>query len=201
MNFILRTISFVFHPLIMPLVGVMFYFSKAPRFIPPAIIKAKLLAMIILTIALPILVFFLLKSKRKVSTIYMGSVAERIIPLIIYIIILYVIMIRIFPSNELIEPYFFIVGVMGSTIACLVLAILKFKASIHMMAVSGVLMFFIGLAIHFHINIIGSIALMFLISGAVATSRMHLKAHLPVELLIGFIIGIIPQLIVMNYWL
>ena len=41
-NFILKSISFVFHPLIMPLLGVLFYFHKTPRFIPEPVQKAKI---------------------------------------------------------------------------------------------------------------------------------------------------------------
>lgn len=185
----------------MPLVGVMFYFSKSPRFIPQPIIKAKLFALILLTILLPIMLYFLLKSMRRISSVHMGSIKERLIPLSLYCMILFLVLTRVLPSNELIEPYYFLVGVLGSSLSCLVLAIFKFKASIHMIGVGGVLMFFIALGIHFHINIIGSIALIFLISGAVATSRLHLRAHSPVELIVGFIVGVIPQLIGLNYWL
>jgi len=85
--------------------------------------------------------------------------------------------------------------------ACLILAILKFKASIHMIAVSGLFMFFIVLSIHFSININEILALMCIIMGAVATSRLHLKAHNYKELIMGFFIGVMPQLILVNYWL
>jgi len=183
------------------MVGLIFYFSKAPRFIPIPIIKAKLLALLLLSIILPILLFFLLKSTRRIKSIHLESTRERIIPLVIFTLILILIMKRVLPINELVEPHFFIVGILGSTLACLMLAILKFKASIHMIAVGGVLMFFIALGIHFNINIIGSIALLCIVAGAVATSRLHLKAHSSIELLIGFFIGVLPQLILLNYWL
>lgn len=185
----------------MPLVGVMFYFSKSPRFIPPPFIKAKLFALILLTILLPIMLYFLLKSMRRISSVHLGSIKERLIPLSLYGLIILLVVNRVLPGNELIEPYYFMVGVLGSTLSCLVLALFKFKASIHMIGVGGVLMFFIALGIHFHINIIGSIALIFLIAGAVATSRLHLKAHSPLELIIGFVVGVIPQIIGLNYWL
>jgi len=42
---------------------------------------------------------------------------------------------------------------------------------------------------------------MAIITGAVATSRLHLKAHSNIELVIGAFIGVIPQLILVNYWL
>lgn len=70
-----------------------------------------------------------------------------------------------------------------------------------MTAVGGVFMFFIGFAIHFSKNINGSLALMAVITGAIATSRLYLKAHTVKELLIGLLIGAIPQIIVENYWL
>jgi len=37
--------------------------------------------------------------------------------------------------------------------------------------------------------------------GAIATSRLHLKAHTYKELILGVFIGFIPQLILVSYWL
>ncbi len=111
------------------------------------------------------------------------------------------IIIKILPPQEFIELYFFFVGILLSTVTCLILAVLSFKASIHMIATGGVLMFFIALSIHFSINISGSIALMFMIVGAVGTSRLYLKAHDKNEIIVGLLIGVIPQLILLNYWL
>ncbi|RZW43778.1 MAG: hypothetical protein EX263_11375 [Flavobacteriaceae bacterium] len=138
---------------------------------------------------------------KRIKSMHLETARERVIPLIIFIFIIILIMNRVFPSNELIEPYYFMVGILGSTISCLILALLKIKASIHMMAIGGVLMFFIALGIHFNINIIGSIALIFIIAGAVASSRLHLRAHSAIEIVIGFFIGLLPQLVILNYWL
>ncbi len=185
----------------MPIIGVIFYFSKAPRYIPNPIIKAKIFSLVILTIILPILLYTLLKSIKQVETIYLENVKHRIIPLILNCIIAILIITKVLPPNEFIELYFFFIGVLLSTLTCLMLAILNFKVSIHMIATSGVLMFFIALSIHFNINISGSIALMFLITGAVGSSRLHLKAHNRNELFIGLLVGVVPQLILLNYWL
>ena len=104
-NFILKSVSFVFHPLIMPLVGVVFYFSKTPRFIPEPLIKAKIFSIIILTIILPILLFFLLKTINKVKTIYLKSTKERIIPLLINCVILALILFRVLTPNEILDIF------------------------------------------------------------------------------------------------
>ncbi|MBT8309691.1 MAG: hypothetical protein EX254_01160 [Flavobacteriaceae bacterium] len=201
MHNILRSISYIFHPLLMPLLGVIFYFSKTPRYLPLPIIKAKLISIFILTIVLPVLLFYLLKSLKKVGSIYLVSTKERIIPLVLNSIIIILVLQRILPQNEIIELYYFFVGILLSTIACLILAILKFKASIHMIAVGGIFMFFIALSIHFSININGTIAMLFILTGAIATSRLYLKAHDNIELVIGFFIGLVPQLTMLNYWL
>ena len=201
MNWLLKSISFVFHPIIMPLLGVIFYFSKSPRFIPRDVIEAKIISLTILTIILPILLYFLLKTIGKTKSIYLKTTKERIIPLLLNIIICILIVIRVLPSNQIIELYFFFIGILISNVVCLVLAMLKFKASIHMIAIAGIIMFALSISLHFGKNLNGSLALLFLIAGAIATSRLHLKAHTNVELIFGFCIGLFPQLLVLSYWL
>ena len=201
MNRILKSVSYIFHPLIMPLLGVLFYFAKSPRYIPQQIIQAKLVSLFILTVVLPILLYFLLKTLGKVNSIYLETTKERIFPLILNCIVVLIVLQRILTATQIIELYFFFVGILISTLSCLMLAIFKIKASIHMIAVSGLFMFFIALSVHFSININGTLALMCIITGAVATSRLHLKAHTYIELLLGVFVGVIPQLILINYWL
>jgi len=198
---LLKSVSLVFHPLIMPFLGVLFYFSKSPRFIPDITIKAKLFSIGILTIILPILLFYLLKTINKINSFYLETTKERIWPLILNCAIVILILNRVLTQNEIPELYFFFVGILCSTLSSLILAILKFKASIHMIASAGLFMFVMAVGIHFKININGSIAIMCIILGAIATSRLHLKAHNGVELIIGFFIGFLPQLIMLNYWL
>ncbi|MGK0253275.1 MAG: hypothetical protein ACI9OE_000740 [Mariniflexile sp.] len=201
MDRILKSISFIFHPLIIPLLGATFYFSKSPRFIPNEIIQAKLISLFILTVILPILIYFLLQTLGKVESVYLKSTKERIFPLILNCFIIIIVLQRIVTASQIIELYFFFVGVLISSMTCLMLAIIKFKASIHMISISGLFMFFIALSIHFSININGTLALMSIITGAVATSRLHLKAHTYKELIMGVFIGALPQLILINYWL
>ena len=201
MDKLLKSISYVFHPLIMPLLGIIFYFSKSPRYIPFDIIQAKMVSLFILTVILPILLYLLLKTVGVVNTINLETTKERIYPLLLNGIVILIVLQRILTPTQAIELYFFFVGILISNMACLLLVIMKFKASIHMIAVSGVFMFFIALSIHFSININGTLALMCIIMGAIATSRLHLKAHTYKELILGVFIGFIPQLILVSYWL
>lgn len=201
MDKLLKSISYIFHPIIMPLIGVIFYFYKSPRYIPFEIIQAKIISLFILTIILPILLYYLLKTLGLVNSINLETPKERIYPLILNGLVTLIILQRILTPSQTVELYFFFVGILISTMACLLLALVKFKVSIHMIAVSGVFMFFIALSIHFSININTTLALMAIIIGAVATSRLHLKAHSFIELATGIFIGFMPQLILVTYWL
>jgi membrane-associated HD superfamily phosphohydrolase len=185
----------------MPLLGVIFYFSKSPRFFPEELVKAKLISIFILTFLLPILVFYLLKTLGKTDTIYLEKTRERILPLAINASIILLILTRVLPENQIIELYYFFIGILISTLACLGFALFKLKISIHMLSFTAVFAFAIGLAIHFSININGSLALMALLMGAVATSRLHLKAHSFTELILGCVVGAFPQFLIYNYWL
>lgn len=201
MNFILKSISYILHPLIMPLLGVLFYFSKTPRFIPEALMHAKLFSTALLTIILPILVYYLLRTLNRVESVYLKSTNERKLPLLINAIIIYLIISRVFTADEIIELHYFFIGVLISNLLCFALAILKIKASIHMLAASGFFMFALILSLHFKINVNGTLALMTVLLGAIATSRLHLKAHTNKELIIGSLIGLLPQLILYQFWL
>lgn len=198
---ILKSVSYIFHPLIIPILGVVFYFAKSPRYIPVQIIQAKLISLFILTIVLPILLYFLLKTLGKVKSIYLSTTKERIYPLLLNAIVTLIVLQRILTATQIIELYYFFLGILISTLSCLLLATIKFKASIHMISVCGLFMFFIALSIHFSININGTLALMSIAIGAVATSRLHVNAHTYLELIVGAFVGIIPQLVLINYWL
>ncbi len=201
MNRLLKSISYIFHPLLMPLLGVIFYFHKTPRFTPETTVYAKIFSVTILTVLLPILLFFLLKTIKKVESIHLETTTERRLPLLINCILILLIVNRVLPFDEIPELYYFFLGILISTITCLALALVKFKASIHMIGASGFFMFAVALSIHFKININATMALMCIILGAIATSRLHLKAHTPTELVVGFFVGLLPQLTILNYWM
>jgi acid phosphatase family membrane protein YuiD len=38
-------------------------------------------------------------------------------------------------------------------------------------------------------------------NGFVASSRLEMKAHTPKELVIGLLLGIIPQMLLLGFWL
>ncbi|MFT4847816.1 MAG: hypothetical protein ACI83B_000337, partial [Sediminicola sp.] len=129
MDFFLKIAAYIFHPLLMPLLGVFLYFGVSPRFIELEIMQARLIAVAIITVFIPIITFFMLKSMRVLSSIHLERVEDRKIPLMIQCILLLLIIKMVFEPYDNPELYYFFVGILFSTLTALILVFLKFKVS------------------------------------------------------------------------
>lgn len=201
MRWFLKSFSYIFHPLWMPLVAVITYYIITPRYMSPEFWYAKFFATVIMTIIIPILSFYMFKNLNLATEIHLKDVRERKFPLLFQCIFTLLIINIVFKGYELPELHFFFVGVLASAIAALVLALFRFKVSLHMIGISGVLLFILGLSIHFNMNLLWLICLFILACGATATSRLELRAHSPIELIVGALVGAVPQFLAYTYWL
>lgn len=201
MNQFLRIGAFVLHPLLMPLIGAIVYYVITPRFIDSGIIRAKLFAIAIITLFVPIVLFLLLKNLRLIGSMELADVNERKIPLMLQCILVLLIVKSVYNPYDSPELYFFFVGILFSTIAALLLVIFKVKISLHQMGIAGVTLFVIALSVHFKINMLFWIGLFIFGNGWVASSRLSTRSHTYPELIVGFFIGMIPQLLMFNFWL
>jgi hypothetical protein len=200
MNQILRVCGYIFHPLLMPLFGVLCYYGSTPRFTEPQIMLANIYAIATLTTFTPIVLFFMLKNIGVLSSIHLVDVKERKYPLMIQVILMLLIVKLIFKPYQDIELYYFFIGIVVTSLSALILVLFKFKVSLHQMAIAGVTVFLIGISLHFKINMLGSISLLCIINGLVASSRIHTKSHSGIELFFGFIIGGLPQFLLFGIW-
>ncbi|MRI02534.1 hypothetical protein GH721_18465 [Kriegella sp. EG-1] len=201
MRFFLQFISYLFHPLFIPIAGTLAYFLTSPKYSNPELQSANILPILILTVMIPIIFYLILLNIGIVSSIFMPKVKERIYPIIINIILLLTIVLKVIPNNYIAELYYFFIGLIIASLTALMFVILKLKVSMHLIGMGSLLMFLICLSIHFAINITIAISFFTLATGLVTTSRLYLKAHTKAELLIGFFIGITSQLLTVQFWL
>lgn len=201
MNLFLKAASYIFHPLLMPILGTILYYSVTPKYVDPQLVRVELFAIAIITILIPIVIFFLLKNLRVVETIYLKEVKERKFPLMIQCILLLLIIKMVFDPYEDSELYYFFVGILFSAFSALVMVFFKMKVSLHQMGVAGILMFLVGLSAHFKINLLITISFFLFVNGWVASSRLNNDSHTYPELGVGIFLGALPQLILFNIWL
>jgi len=201
MKYFIRSFSYIFHPLFMPLAGVLMYFVISPRYFSPEFLYSKIFATSIMTVVIPILSFYMLKNLGQVTEIHLKNIKERRYPLLMQSIFTFILLQIVFDGYEIPTLYFYFVGILGSSVAALVLAILKFKVSLHMIGIAGLVTFVLGLSLHYSENLLLLLAILIIAIGGTASSRLEAKAHTYPELVIGFIVGFIPQLLVFTYWL
>jgi hypothetical protein len=198
---ILPFFSYLFHPLFIPVYGTLFYFLFDDNYFDGQQKYLILLQIAIITIFIPISFFFLLRSFGRLDSVMVSELSQRKIPLIIQGILILMLIQKSITIDLIPELYFFFLAGFISTLFALIFLFCKIKASIHMIGISTLTAFVIGLSIHNQIDIISTITFLILMNGVVASSRLAMKAHSNKELIIGFFSGLLPQMALLVFWL
>lgn len=145
--------------------------------------------------------FYLLKTLGKVDSIMVSDLSQRKIPLLIQIVLIFILLKKSITIDRLPELFFFLFGGLISTLLTLIFLFGKLKISIHMIGISALTAFVIGLSLHNQLNFLGMISFLIAINGCIAASRLYMKAHTMTEIVVGFFAGMLPQLALWWCWL
>ncbi len=209
-NFPAKIISFFFHPLLLPTYAVILMFIL-PTYMSHYQYEYKkivLLIIFILSFIFPVLVIMVMLNMKAVSSLKLTKRGERTYPYaiisIIYIAAYYISLNFSAGIPSTVKNF-----LLTSTIIIFVMMLINFKvkASAHMAGIGGFLSFFYvfimkeninGLLFSFsnlNITIIHFLALIILLAGITASSRLSLKAHNMKQISIGFFTGFVIGLI------
>ena len=130
-----------------------------------------------------------------------SEMSQRKIPLAIQLFLMAILLFKSVTISNVPELFYFFFGGMVSTFLALFFLYVKMKVSIHMIGMSSLIAFIIGLSIHDYSNWTFLIAFLLLMNGAVGSSRLQMKAHTGKELVIGLATGLLPQLVLWRFWL
>ena len=200
-NPLLVSFSYVFHPLFIPLMGTLIYLAISPIHYSEAQVLFLCLQVSLLTIFIPLALYFWLKTLGKADSVMLQKVDQRRIPLFISCILLYLLAFKSITESILPELHYFILVGLLSNILTFLYLFMKVKASIHQMGIAALSCFVMGLSTHYQVDLTYGIAALLLLNGLVASSRLAMQAHTYTELAIGFGIGAIPQLALWWVWL
>jgi len=198
---ILPVFSYIFHPIFVSLYGTLFFFLIANSFFYNSQIIVTLIQVTILTLLLPLSMYFLFRSLGVVSSFTEASISERKMPIAVQAVLLFVLIKFSVSRDTVAELYFFFLGGFLSSVIVLASVILKFKASLHMIGISALTCFIFGLSMYYQMPFVNLVAFSIVCVGLVASSRLYMKAHTYPELIAGMIIGAGPQLFLYQYWL
>lgn len=188
-----RLISLVLHPAVLPTIGVLLYFLFIPKMLTQQQELYILALVFVVTYIIPIIILFLLKSLRMIKDMYVMSLRERKIPVVLMIIIFYFLG-RMFTANAV--TYDLGVLFYASSLGLILVNILflwKIKTSLHLMGMGNTLGFLLVLDHQYGVSALPAIMILILLSGVLGSARIYLKAHVPKEVYLGFFLGIISQ--------
>jgi hypothetical protein len=137
----------------------------------------------------------------KINSVMVADIEQRKIPLVIQCFLIIFLVRKSVPLEHYPELHFFFLSGLLSALLALILLFFKIKASLHMLAISALTVFIIGLSLQLQAQSTFNIALLVFMNGVVARSRLEMKAHSIKELIIGFILGVIPQITLWSLWL
>lgn len=197
---LLKSGSFIFHPLWLPTYAMLYYFFNVSFMFTYENMVAKVLAVILLTVFVPIFFLILLKPLKIIDDLYLEKVKQRRIPLLFFTTISAFIINYIFDPVHFRIPFYFFSAVFFCGIVCVLLSFLNYKISLHAVGISNLVTFIIGFSLLYHIDDLWFISLMILAMGWVISSRIVFKAHKIHELFTGTLLGISSQIIFMQFW-
>ena len=201
LNKILPSFSYILHPLFIPVYAVLLFFFFGEHSFRYPDVYLVIIQIVIITIFIPVTFYYLLLSMGKVDSVMLAKRNQRIIPLIIHAVLLYVLIKKSITTENFSELHFFFLGSLISTFVALIMIFLKQKVSLHMIGITALTVFTIGISLHFQVRLIFPIVPLLLCNGFVATSRLEMKAHTFTELILGSLIGILPQVGLFYFWL
>lgn len=196
-NTLAKVLSILFHPLLMPLIGVVFIFYSGSyiSYLPSDVKRIILLVVGANTLGLPLLMMPLFIQFGVVKSLAMESNKERILPLsftlIPYILSVYFLI-------KLPIPFVIPAFMLGASLvvaSCLIISY-WWKISIHMVGIGGLVGFIIAFSIRLYIDVLPYLLISILIAALLASSRLQSKAHRPIQVYFGFVLGFLIMLLI-----
>jgi hypothetical protein len=200
MKLFLKLGSYIFHPLWLSTYAMLFYFFHVSFMFTYENMVAKILAVLLLTVFIPIFFLILLKPLRIIDSFHLNSVRQRRIPLLLFTTLSAIIINYIFDPVNYRIPFYFFSGVFFCGLVCVLLSFINYKISLHATGISSLVTFIIGFSLLYHINNLLFISFLILSLGWVMSSRIMMKAHHPNELLTGLLLGTTSQILFMQFW-
>lgn len=143
------------------------------------------------SVLLPLALFALLMRTGKIQSMHMRSASERLLPSLILMLI-YSTGIYIF-SHLITAPILYYICLMAASLTAInyiIIRTLKFKISLHTMGISSLSSICVGLYL-MHIMAWSYLLLILLLAIAVGMARLILKAHTPLQVVAGYLVGML----------
>ncbi len=184
-------ISLVFQPLFVPIYSLVILFNANTYItyaVTPEIKQFIYLVTVLNTLILPIAIFYYFYRKKIITSFHMHTAKERSLPFLttlIFHLSTYYLFTKV-PMPDLFQNI--VLGGAISVVFALLINI-KWKISIHMLGMGGIVGTIIGLILRYQVDAVLLVMVLVLLSGIVGYARLLLNAHTPRQVYAGFVLG------------
>jgi len=189
-------ISVLFHPIIMPTLGLLVLFNSGTylQFVPHEYKRVIFLIVIIITGIMPVLLMPLLRLKKMITSYKINQRSERIVPMF-FTTVFYAI--NIWYLHRLQAPVsveLFFIGVFFSVLASWIISYF-WKISAHMVGIGGIVGLIIVVIFRFYTQLNFFLICAIIAAGLIGTARLYLKEHTAAQVYLGFLLGIVAVIL------
>jgi hypothetical protein len=191
-----RVISFVFHPLLMPTLGLLLLLNSGTylALLNPAAKRAILFVMALGTLIFPLMMIPILYYRKLLTGLQQSTREERLIPQLV-ILILYIITFVYFarlPLSRVIHAYALATAL---TLSGVIILSIWFKICLHSAALGGLAGLIIALIYLYQTPLELILIMVFLAGGLTASSRLATGVQRPAEVYGGYLLGFVVLLL------
>lgn len=191
MNLAARILSLILHPLLMPIYMLFFIFEGNSMF---AVIPwgTKLYCYLVTTFTLlimPLISLPVFKYFHLIRNYGLEDKQERIYPILIAVVFAFLgfwLLGRAAYTN-IVQQMYLVLIILLSVFSVITL---RWKMSMHMTAIGGLCGFLFILGMKYGGDIRGNLIGVLLIAGSLASSRLYLEKHTPLQVYLGFLFGV-----------
>jgi hypothetical protein len=193
-------LSVILHPVLMPTYALLLIFRQNTYLSYTVSREAKiaLFSIIILnTFLLPVIISYILVSRRWIKSLEMQKREERLFPFLTNLALMLVAAFLIF-KLKLPRVFFMLTLGAATAVAFAVIINIKWKISIHMIGIGGLIGTCFGLSTFLLVDLRMTIIFFLLIAGLLGAARLTLGAHKPSQIYTGFFIGFLCQYLLLS---
>ena len=191
MKIIAKVISYIFHPLLAPTIGIYIILNAVSYLsaIPPDAKMWLYILVFVTTFLFPSISLLFLFWQKLITNVEVNDKRERLLPIIITLAFYYLgyYMLGINNVSGLLRA-FYLSAIISITLSFFIN--LFWKISAHMVGIGGIIGLILLISIKQNLNLEFILIIGVLLAGIIGSSRIKLEAHNPLQVIAGFYLGL-----------
>lgn len=184
-------LSIIFQPIFVPIYSLVILYHADTYItyaIPQDVWKYIFIITLLNTVIFPMSVFYYFLKSGLIESLHMHTAKERSLPFL-SIIVFHLSTFYIFSRVPV--PSLFLDLILGAalSVATAFVINLKWKVSIHMLGMGGIVGTIIGIILKYQVDAVPLVMALTILSGLVGFARLKLNAHTPLQVYVGFVLG------------